>query len=87
MISEVICEAAIKKYGAEKQTDMVIEEVGEFLQAWNKYKRGLITYEEYIEEMVDCYVMFSQMRYMHRSTFDKIMDRKIARLTKKLFGD
>jgi len=63
MITKELSEKAVEKWGLERQTDMVIEEVGEFLQAWNKIKRGQITQREYVEEMVDCYIMFSQMRH------------------------
>jgi hypothetical protein len=38
---------ALQKWGLKRQTEMCIEEAGEFLSAWNKIKRSRITEREY----------------------------------------
>ena len=63
---------------------MCIEEVGEFLQAWNKYNRGAIKQRAFIEEMVDCYIMFSQMRHLYGPVFEEIYRNKCDRILRKL---
>jgi len=84
MITKELSEKAVEKWGLERQTDMVIEEVGEFLQAWNKIKRGQITQREYVEEMVDCYIMFSQMRHLYGELFEDIYRNKCDRIFRKV---
>ena len=84
MITKELSEKAVEKWGLERQTDMVIEEVGEFLQAGNKIKRGQITQREYVEEMVDCYIMFSQMRHLYGELFEDIYRNKCDRIFRKV---
>jgi len=84
MITKELSQDAIDIWGLERQTNMVIEEVGEFLQAWNKIRRGAITNYEYIEEMVDCYIMFSQMRHIYGEEFESILEYKIDRIKNKI---
>ena len=84
MITKELSERAVEKWGLERQTNMVIEEVGEFLQAWNKIKRGSITNREYVEEMVDCYIMFSQMRHLYGDLFEEIYRNKCDRIMRKI---
>ena len=75
---------AIKVWGKERQTNMVIEELGEFLQAWNKVKRGAFTEEQYVEELVDVYIMIQQMIHMHSDTFAKVYPKKLAKVKAKI---
>jgi len=84
MITKELSQKAVEKWGLERQTNMVIEEVGEFLQAWNKIKRGKITNREYVEDMVDCYIMFSQMRHLYGDLFEEIYRSKCDRIMKKV---
>jgi NTP pyrophosphatase (non-canonical NTP hydrolase) len=84
MITKELSQAAVEKWGLERQTNMVIEEVGEFLQAWNKLKRGKITHRQYVEEIVDCYIMFSQMRHLYGQQFEDIYLEKIEKITRKV---
>ena len=84
MITKELSEKAVEKWGLERQTNMVIEEVGEFLQAWNKIKRGSITQREYVGEMVDCYIMFSQMRHLYGALFEDIYRNKCDRIMRKI---
>lgn len=84
MITKELSKKAVEFWGLERQTNMVIEEVGEFLQAWNKFKRGKITNRQYVEEMVDCYIMFSQMRHLYGDLFEQILKNKIDRIERKI---
>jgi len=84
MITKELSIKAVEIWGLDRQTNMVIEEVGEFLQAWNKFKRGKITNRQYIEEMVDCYIMFSQMRHLYGDLFEQILKNKIDRIERKI---
>jgi NTP pyrophosphatase (non-canonical NTP hydrolase) len=84
MISKELTLKATEIWGLERQINMCIEEVGEFLQAWNKIRRNKITNREYVEEMVDCYIMFSQMRHIYGDLFEEILKSKLERVTKKI---
>ena len=84
MITKELSEKAVEKWGLERQHNMCIEEVGEFLQAWNKYNRGHIKQREFIEEMVDCYIMFSQMRHLYGPVFEEIYRYKCDRIMRKV---
>ncbi len=84
MITKELSLKAVEKWGLERQTNMVIEEVGEFLQAWNKLNRGKITAREYVGEMVDCYIMFSQMRHIYGELFESVLRNKIDKIERKV---
>jgi NTP pyrophosphatase (non-canonical NTP hydrolase) len=84
MITKELSLKAIEKWGLERQTNMCIEEVGEFLSDWNKLNRGRITERKYIEEMVDCYIMFSQMRHIYGDVFEEIYRNKCDRIMRKV---
>ena len=85
MISKELSIAALDKWGLERQTNMCIEEVGEFLQAWNKFNRGHITEREYVEEMADCYITFSQMRHIYGELFESALQDKIDKTIRKVY--
>ena len=84
MIDKKIALMAMEKWGVKKQTNMAIEEVAEFILAWNHHKRGRITKEDYVEEMVDVYIMFSQLRVMYGDLFEELLHKKLHRVYKKL---
>ena len=84
MITKELSEKAIELWGLERQTNMCIEEVGEFLSDWNKFKRGRITKRKYVGEMVDCYIMFSQMRHIYGDLFEEIYRNKCERIMRKI---
>jgi NTP pyrophosphatase (non-canonical NTP hydrolase) len=84
MISKELSLRAVEKWGLERQTNMCIEEVGEFLQAWNKIKRGHITEREYVSEMADCYIMFSQMRHIYGDLFEEVLANKLDKVIRKI---
>lgn len=75
---------AVDQWGVEAQTNMMIEELGEFLAAWNHYKRGRITEEEYVSEIADVYIMIQQLRVIHMDAFNKVYPKKLAKIREKL---
>ena len=85
MIDKQLTMDALAKWGYKRQENMCIEEVGEFLQAWNKRNRDPETEEKYLEEIVDCYIMFSQMRHIYGERFEKMLAKKIEKTTKKVY--
>ena len=84
MIDEKLALKAKEQWGVEKQTEMAIEEAAEFILARNHYKRGRITKEAYVEEMVDVYIMFSQLRVMYGDLFEELLHKKLHHIYKKL---
>lgn len=87
MIDKSLGLAAINKWGVEAQTDMVLEEMGEFISAWNHYKRGRISKREYVGEAVDAYIMLSQFRIMNEDLFEELFHEKISNIYNKINGD
>jgi len=75
---------AVEVWGEDKQTKMFIEEIGEFLTAWNHYNRGRISYKKYVSEIADVYIMIQQMIYMNRPVFDKVYPEKLKKVRDKL---
>jgi len=84
MIDKSLALAALKKWGKERQTNMAIEETAEFITAWNHHKRGRITEREYVGEIVDAYVMLSQLRVMYGDLFEEIFHEKLADVYRKI---
>ena len=83
-ITKVEADLAVELWGKEAQIATFIEEIGEFLQAWNKLNRGAITEEEYVSEIADVYIMLQQMIYMNQAVFDKVYPVKLDKIRKKL---
>lgn len=83
-ITKEEAETAIRLWGKEAQTATFIEEIGEFLQAWNKLRRNRITEEEYVSEIADVYIMVQQMIYMNKAVFDKVYPQKLEKIRAKI---
>lgn len=86
MIDKELAMAAYKKWGLRRQINMCIEETGEFLQAWNKWNRNPEKEDHMIEEMVDCYIMFSQMRHIYAERFENALQAKLWKTEKKVYS-
>ena len=83
-LNDEVFELALTKWGEQAQVGMVIEECGEVLSAINKYYRSRIQIDDLIEEFVDVYIMMRQMRFMNKELFDKIYEKKVIRIKKRL---
>lgn len=83
MKKQEIYKKAIEKWGANLQTNMMIEECAELIQALQKYKRNasLKTIKNIYEELADVEIMSEQMRTVFNSdSIDFEKERKIRRL-------
>jgi len=82
MEEKQIYEKAVRLWGKQIQTDMMIEEVSELTKIILKERRGKAFIAEIIEEMVDCQIMINQMRviYDDEPMWNRIMAHKLSRL-------
>ena len=76
---------AIALWGEERQTDMLIEEMGEWLTAWNHFKRNRISEDEYVSELADVHIVVQQLMVMHKDSFDKVYQKKLEKFRRKLY--
>ena len=77
---------AAAKYGVHHQQDKVLEELGEFLDAYIKYRYKRTTREHFVEELADLTVMLERLRLLY-GVNDEVcaaMDFKVDRLQKDL---
>lgn len=80
-----IYEQAIKTYGFNAQRLMLIEEIGELLNAMAKLPRGRATSDDVIEELVDVAIMVNQMAVFYGwSKFQTKWGTKLLRLQERL---
>jgi len=82
MEEQEIYETAVRLWGKQFQTDMMIEEASELTKIILKERRGKAFIAEIIEEMVDCQIMINQMRiiYNDESMWNRMMTHKLSRL-------
>ncbi len=80
-----IYEQAIKTYGFEVQRLMLIEEIGELLNAIAKLPRARATSDDVIEELADVAIMVNQMAvYYGWWKFHTKKGMKLLRLQERL---
>lgn len=76
---------ALTEYGSEAQKMMLIEEIGELLNAFAKFPRGRAKAEDVIEELADVSIMVEQMALLYGwSYFESIREQKLQRLRERL---
>ena len=88
MIPREILSAALKTYGAEAQTLMVMEEMSELTKELCKHARGADNTDAIAEEIADVYIMLNQMEILHKVE-NRVMwwfNAKLARLECRLKG-
>ena len=66
MIAREILSYALKTYGAEAQTLMVMEEMSELTKELCKHARGADNTDAIAEEIADVYIMLNQMEILHK---------------------
>lgn len=82
-----IMQSALDRYGANKQSDIAIEEMSELIKAIIKHRRykGTETYENIIEEIADVMIMMEQLAmvtdYMKVS---EVIHEKLNRLSQRM---
>ena len=83
-----LCSAALTEWGLDAQIGMVNEEVGELLQAINKYMRRADqgTRVHLMEEIVDVEMMLAQLRMCFDSPvgYGQMLVQKEHRLAERL---
>lgn len=88
MSEENILLQAVAEYGAEAQTDMMIEEMSELTKALLKNRRSESkrTRENIIEEMADVQIMLDQMKLIYDvdGELDDYRKLKLIRLAARL---
>ena len=76
---------ALREYGPEAQKLMLIEEIGELLNAIAKLPRGRSIPEEVVEELADVSIMVEQMAFLFGwSRYTSERNRKLGRLASRL---
>lgn len=77
---------AIAAFGAEHQEDKMLEELGEFLDAYMKFIHNRDTKEHFLEELVDLAVTLEQLTIIYSSEDEiwKIINRKLRHLEDEL---
>ena len=77
---------ALDKWGEDAQINMFHEEIGELLQALNKYRRGRIERQELISEVADVLIMLGQLMVMYpmEMSLTEEIGRKISRLVDRI---
>lgn len=77
-----IYESALITFGVHEQEDKFFEELGEFLETYEKFKHGRDTREHLAEELADFTIMLEQMRVMCgvNNEVCAAMDAKVLRL-------
>lgn len=80
---------AVELWGKRFQTDMMIEEALELSKVILKDRRGKVTTDDIISEMVDTQIMLNQMRIIinDESKWDRWMAFKLDRLTQLIEKD
>ena len=90
---EQVYEKISKTWGIDSQMNMMSEEIGELLQAMNKYRRAqnkseeekAKAYDHLCEEIADVENMINQFRYIFDSDLiDKYKEQKLRRALDKL---
>lgn len=76
---------ALSEWGYEAQRNMLIEEIGELLNAFAKFPRGRSSMGDVIEELADVSIMVEQMAlHFGWSRYKTIREQKLQRLKERL---
>lgn len=80
-----ILKRALAVYGIDKQRNMLIEEIGELLNAIGKQPRARATNDDMIDELADVVIMCEQIAMsISFDDYRKMRTEKLARLEVKL---
>lgn len=80
---------ALTEFGAAQQRLMLIEEIGELLNAFAKLPRGRATEEDVLEELADVSIMIEQMALLYGGLthYNLVRRQKLKRLKERLACD
>lgn len=79
MDMEMLCELAVKKFGADSQTMIAIEEMSELQKELCKHSRGRNNFYNIAEEIADVQIMLEQLIILHDCR-DAVEDWKFSKL-------
>lgn len=80
-----IYNSALNQFGITAQQWMIVEEIGELLNAIAKQKRGRSTKEDIITELADVHIVVEQMALFYGwEDFVKEKELKLKRLENRL---
>lgn len=82
----MILSKAIRKYGADMQQVIAIEEMAELTKELCKYKRGQDNFDHIAEEIADVEIMMEQLKIMFdcNRQVEVYKENKIKRLAERL---
>lgn len=89
---ESICQAAIRAFGEEHQTQKAVEEMGELLMALARLRDGRASEKDVITEIADVLITVSQLGIMFgvdevSREVERKIDRLAGRIAEKLIDD
>ena len=81
-----MCKEVADRYGYPAQSNQLVEECAELIQAINKYRRygNTDALDNYIEEIADVEVMLEQIKYLIGITEDQLNEVKLYKLRRTL---
>lgn len=81
-----MCKEVADRYGYPAQSNQLVEECAELIQAINKYRRygNEQALENYIEEIADVEVMLEQIKHLVGITEEQLDEIKTYKLRKVL---
>lgn len=81
-----IYRAALDTFGAQKQTDKLFEEIGEFMEAFCKCSHGRDKVSHLAEEIADVHIMLDQMAVMFNCEreMERLKRYKLRRLEQRI---
>ncbi len=83
--SNILYEQAVKKWGADFQVDMMIEECAELIQSLCHYKRDKVSVQKVYDEFADVEIMSAQMRICFGNyRINQAKELKLLRLKQKI---
>lgn len=74
----------LKLLGLDNQINILMEECGEIITAANHWRRGRISFNEFLEECVDAQIVINQMRSLEPKTFEALYKKKLTRLVDRV---
>jgi len=81
-----LCYELLKKHGVNSQIAKTIEELTELSLALQHTLQGKATKEQVVEEIADCFIMLTQMKYAFCTDdeFTESLNKKIIKAAKTL---
>lgn len=81
-----LCYKLLEKHGVNSQIAKTVEELTELSLVLQHTLQGKATKEQVIEEIADCFIMLTQMKYAFCSEkkFNEVLNNKLQKAAKTL---